>query len=237
MTFTRDNSANNVKAMVIGPIIFLGAPGSGKGTQAKRICERFAIPQISTGDLLREHRDKGTELGKKADSIMAQGGLVPDNLVCDMVVVRLERPDCIRGFILDGFPRTLDQAAWLDQVLVGKSFGGKVLEPVVVDLQVGYNSLFKRLTGRRSCPSCGRIYNVYFQPPKVADTCDFDGVKLVSRKDDSPEAISVRLKNYEEQTKPLADYYRHKGRLHEINGDQAADTVNEQVLSAVEGRK
>ncbi|MBI2683725.1 MAG: adenylate kinase [Acidobacteriales bacterium] len=222
---------------VIGPVIFLGAPGAGKGTQAKRMVERYGIPQISTGDLLREHVSMGTALGKRAKEVMERGELVPDKLVCDMVEMRLNRKDCERGYILDGFPRTVDQAKWLDGVLAKRDFFGQVIPPVVVDFTVSYNQLFKRLTGRRSCPNDGKIYNVYFQPPKVADVCDDCGAALVTRKDDTEEAITVRLKSYEEQTKPLAEYYRRQGRLRSIDGEQASEAVTAQTITAIEAAR
>jgi adenylate kinase len=226
--------AQSPQTATIGPVIFLGAPGAGKGTQAKRLVERYGIPQISTGDLLREHVRTGTALGKDAKAIMERGELVPDKLVCDMVELRSALQDCDRGFVLDGFPRTVEQAKWLDGVLAKRSFGGQSLPPIVIDFEVSYNQLFQRLTGRRSCPTCGRIYNVYFQPPRVPDTCDIDGTKLVTRKDDSEEAIAVRLKNYEAQTRPLTDYYRRQGRLHVIDGEQPTDAVTEQAIALIE---
>ena len=229
---TASKAATNTKT--VGPVIFLGAPGAGKGTQAKRVAERYGIPQISTGDILRDHRDRGTALGKQADAIMARGELVSDKIVCGMVETRLSQHDCARGFILDGFPRTLEQAKWLDGMLEHKEYAGHKMAPVVVDYQVGYNQLLQRLTGRRTCPTCGRIYNVYFQPPRVPDTCDVDGAKLLTRKDDTEEAISVRLKAYEQQTKPLTEYYKSKGRLHGINADQATDQVTEQTVAELD---
>lgn len=228
------DAAAQAKTRVIGPVIFLGAPGAGKGTQAKRMVERYDIPQISTGDLLREHVSMGTGLGRQAQQVMERGELVPDKLVCGMVETRLARPDCERGFVLDGFPRTVDQAKWLDGILAAKSFGGKAIPPVVVDFEVSYNQLFKRLTGRRSCPVDGKIYNVYFQPPRVADKCDECGSALTVRKDDTEEAITVRLKSYQDQTKPLTDYYRQQGRLRALNGEQATDVVTEQAIAAIE---
>ena len=222
---------------VVGPVIFLGAPGAGKGTQAKRMVERYGIPQISTGDLLREHVEMGTALGRQAKAIMERGELVPDKLVCGMVETRLARHDCDRGFILDGFPRTVEQASWLDGVLKAKSFAGQTLATVVVDFTVSYNQLFKRLTGRRSCPTCGRIYNVFFQPPRVPDICDEEGDKLVTRKDDSEEAIRVRLKSYQDQTLPLVEYYKKQGRLRAIDGEQPADTVTEKAIAVIEAGK
>jgi adenylate kinase len=231
-------AAVNAKTATVCPIILLGAPGAGKGTQAKLIVERYGIPQISTGDLLRDHVARGTELGKKAKAIMERGELVSDELVCGMVEERLSRPDCGRGFILDGFPRTVAQAQWLDQVLATKVFENQAhrrLQPVVINIAVGYNQLLKRLTGRRSCPTCGRIYNVYFQPPRVADLCDVDGAKLMTRRDDCEEVISERLKAYERQTLPLADYYRAKGQLREINGDQDPEAVSAETVSVIDG--
>ena len=226
--------AASTSAKVLGPVIFLGAPGAGKGTQSKKFVEMYGVPQISTGDILREHVSAGTALGRQAKEIMDRGELVSDKIVCMMVETRLSQPDCDRGFILDGFPRTLDQAQWLDGVLAAKTYEGKTLAPVVVDFEVSYNQLFKRLTGRRSCPTCGRIYNVYFQPPRVPETCDSDGSKLVTRKDDSEEAISVRLKSYEEQTRPLVEYYRQQGRLHVINGEESSESVTKQAQAALE---
>jgi adenylate kinase len=226
--------AASTSAKVLGPVIFLGAPGAGKGTQAKKFVEMYGVPQISTGDILREHVSSGTALGRQAKEIMDRGELVSDKIVCMMVETRFAQPDCDRGFILDGFPRTLEQANWLDGVLAAKTYEGKALAPVVVDFEVSYNQLFKRLTGRRSCPTCGRIYNVYFQPPRVPETCDIDGSKLVTRKDDSEEAISVRLKSYEEQTRPLVEYYRQQGRLHVINGEEPSEAVTKQALAALE---
>ena len=219
---------------VLGPLVFLGAPGAGKGTQAKRLARRYEIPQISTGDMFRDQKAQGTELGTKAKSYMDQGKLVPDELLYEMVEERLERPDCDRGFILDGFPRTVPQAQWLDRYLARRLFDGRSLPPVVIDFEVGYNQLLQRLTGRRSCPVCGRIYNIHFQPPRVSDTCDVEGAKLVIRKDDSEQVISERLNAYEQQTLPLADYYRKQGRLHIINGDQDADQVTREAVEFLE---
>ncbi len=228
-------SSADAPAKAVGPIIFLGAPGAGKGTQAKLVAERYGIPQISTGDILRDNVARNTELGRQAKAYMDRGELVPDRLVCDMVADRLRQADCNQGFILDGFPRTVAQAEWLDALLADEFFENRCqIPPVVVDFAVGYNQLMRRLTGRRSCPSCGRIYNVYFQPPRVAEICDVDGSQLVTRKDDREEVISERLKAYERQTLPLTDYYRRKGRLREVNGDQDPDRVTAEVFRAIE---
>ena len=221
----------------IGPVILMGAPGAGKGTQAKKVVEAFGIPQISTGDILRENVAQGTSLGKQARSIMERGELVPDQLVCDMVAQRLLQTDCARGFVLDGFPRTVAQAQWLDGFLQSEAFKLQPcssLPPVVVEIAVGYNQLFKRLTGRRSCPACGRIYNVYFQPPRLPDRCDVDGSPLAIRKDDSEEVIAERLKAYERQTLPLVEYYKAQGRLRVLDGEKDPDAVTQETLKAIE---
>jgi adenylate kinase len=227
------------KTMTIGPVVLLGPPGAGKGTQAKRIAETFGIPQISTGDILRENVAQKTELGCKAKSLMEAGELVPDILVCDMVAERLAHADCVRGYILDGFPRTVAQARWLDAFLEGKLFeinqdGGRKcpLPPVVIQVVVDYNQLVKRLTGRRSCPTCGRIYNVHSQPPRVAGICDLDGSALVTRKDDREDVIVERLRAYDRQTLPLVEYYRSTGHLHQIDGNRSVEEVTAAVLDA-----
>jgi adenylate kinase len=216
----------------VGPVVLLGPPGAGKGTQAKRIAEHYGIPQISTGDILRANVAAGTELGKQAKAIMESGNLVPDDLVQQMVAKRVAEPDCVRGYILDGFPRTLAQAQWLDKFFENQR--DAKIPPVVVDIQVGYNELLSRLTGRRTCPTCGRIYNVHLQPPKVADTCDVDGSKLVTRKDDTEEVIAERLKAYERQTAPLTEYYRKQGRLAALDGARSVDDVTEQAFKALD---
>jgi adenylate kinase len=225
-------SATAISQKVIGPVVLLGPPGAGKGTQAKRIADRYGIPQISTGDLLRANVAQGSELGKQAKAIMDRGDLVPDALVEGMVAARVAQPDCARGYILDGFPRTLAQAQWLDNFFKDHKVAGA--PPVVVDIQVGYNELLGRLTGRRTCPSCGRIYNVHLQPPRVADTCDVCGAKLVTRRDDTEEVIAERIKTYERQTKPLTDFYQSQGRLRALDGARSADEVTEQAFKALE---
>jgi adenylate kinase len=221
----------------IGPIVLLGPPGAGKGTQAKRIAEHYGIPQISTGDILRGNVQRGTELGVQAKAIMARGELVSDDLVCDMVALRLHDADCERGFILDGFPRTAKQAGWLDAFFESELFdnsnGGKCL-PIVVRIDVDYNQLVKRLTGRRTCLATGHIYNVYFQPPRIADICDVDGSPLIIRSDDREEVIRRRLTEYDLQTRPVAEYYEQKGRLASVNGDLEVAEVTGQIFWVVE---
>jgi len=214
----------------------LGAPGAGKGTQAKLISQRYGISQISTGDILRENVARATELGRKADPIMKSGALVPDDLVLAMVQDRLSCPDCDRGFILDGFPRTVKQAEWLDRYLGSRTFGGRTMRPVVMNVEVGYNQLLQRLTGRRSCPVEGKIYNIYFQPPQKEGVCDCCGSQLVQRKDDKEEVISKRLKEYETQTLPLVDYYRRQGYLHRVNGGLPVEQVSAEAFGVIEGR-
>src|SRR5262245_15780651 len=230
------NIAANVvpeASFAVGPIVLLGAPGAGKGTQAKAIAQRYGVPQISTGDILRDNVARGTELGKNADPIMKSGKLVPDELVLPMVADRLCRPDCDRGCVLDGFPRTVGQAAWLGKYLATRKFGGRVLHPVVISIDVSYNQLLQRLTGRRSCPVDGKIYNIYSQPPQREGVCDTCGTQLVQRKDDKEEVISKRLKEYEAQTLPLVDYYRQQGRLHRLNGELPVDKVTGEAMAVI----
>ncbi len=217
-------------AVVPGPILLIGPPGAGKGTQAKNLVEIWGIPQISTGDLLRANVKAGTELGVKAREIMGRGELVPDDLVNQMVALRLSAPDCARGYILDGFPRTLVQAKWVDAHLSGMV---GYLPVVAVQLKVDYTHLVRRVTGRRNCPTCGSIYNVYLQPPKVDELCDLDGTPLVRRSDDTEEVFAERLRTYEAQTAPVAAHYRGLHRLEEIDGDQEVDTVTAGILAAV----
>ncbi len=223
----------------VGPVVLLGPPGAGKGTQSKRLMEHYGIPQVSTGDLLRENVAHGTELGLAAKAVMARGELVSDDLVCNMVRERLLQPDCKRGYILDGFPRTAAQAGWLDALLEHQIFDnsrGTRTWPIVIRLDVDYNQLLLRITGRRCCPTCGRIYNVHSQPAHVYEVCDIDGSKLVTRNDDRLEVIQPRLKAYQEQTRPVADYYQRTGRLISVNGDRPVDEVTEQIYRILEDR-
>jgi adenylate kinase len=230
----------NETAQSVGPVILLGPPGAGKGTQAKQIVERYGIPQISTGDLLRDHVARGTSLGLEAKVIMARGELVPDDLMYGIVAHRLREPDCRRGFVLDGFPRTAAQAGWLDAFLEKEFFENwnrknpEECGPVVIQLVVDYTQLLLRLTGRRSCPACGRTYNIHFQPPRVDELCDVDGTPLVIRDDDRPEVISERLAAYENQTKPVADYYRAQHRLVPVNADRAMAEVTAQIFGVID---
>jgi adenylate kinase len=236
MPAATSTDAGASQTRTVGPIILLGAPGAGKGTQAKLISQRYGIPQISTGDILRDNVARATELGRKADPIMKSGALVPDDLVLAMVQDRFSCPDCDRGFILDGFPRTVKQAEWLDRYLSSRTFGGRTMPPVVMNVEVGYNQLLQRLTGRRSCPVEGKIYNIYFQPPQKEGVCDCCGSQLVQRKDDKEEVISKRLKEYETQTLPLVDYYRRQGYLHRLNGELPVEQVSAEAFGVIEGR-
>jgi adenylate kinase len=225
----------NETAQKIGPLILLGPPGAGKGTQAKRIAEHYDIPQISTGDLLREHVSRGTELGLMASAIMDRGELVPDELIYGMVANRLNQADCARGFILDGFPRTAGQAGWLDVFLEREFFEkSEKCTPVVIRMDVDYTQLLLRISGRRSCPTCGRIYNLHFQPPRFDELCDQDGSKLIQRNDDREEVIRPRLEAYEIQTRPVADYYQSKGRLIALNADRPIEEVSAEIFDVID---
>jgi len=222
-------------AQSVGPVILLGPPGAGKGTQAKQIVERYGIPQISTGDLLRDHVARGTSLGLEAQVVMARGELVPDELMYGIVAERLRKDDCRRGFILDGFPRTAAQAGWLDAFLEKEFFDNSDTGSlVVIQLVVDYTQLLLRLTGRRSCPTCGRLYNIHFQPPRVDELCDVDGSPLIIRNDDRSEVITERLNAYEKQTKPVADYYREQHRLVPVNADQTVAEVTAQIFGVID---
>jgi adenylate kinase len=214
-----------------GPILLLGAPGVGKGTQAKELVKLWGIPQISTGDLLRTNVSKGTDLGKLADEIMKKGQLVTDDLVNEMVAARLEDPDTERGFILDGFPRTLVQANWVDAKLSAHT---GALPVVAVSIQVDYNQLLRRVTGRRNCPVCQTIYNVYLQPSKVEGICDIEGATLVQRSDDTEFCFAGRMATYQDLTAPVVEHYRALSRFAEINGDQPVADVAAGIVSSVE---
>jgi len=219
-----------VVQVIPGPILLLGAPGVGKGTQAKEIMAAWGIPQISTGDILRANIAGGTELGKKSKAIMDRGELVPDGLVNEMVADRLQQPDTANGYILDGFPRTLGQAKWLDSYLSAQ-YGA--LPVVAVSIKVGYTQLLRRITGRRSCPVCKSIYNIYLQPPKVDELCDLDGTPLTRRSDDTEEVFEERMRTYDSQTAPVVEHYRGLGRFEEVDGEQPVDAVAAAVMAAV----
>jgi adenylate kinase len=214
-----------------GPILLLGAPGVGKGTQAKELVKIWGIPQISTGDLLRANVSQGTQLGRVAKEIMGRGELVPDSLVDDMVAARLRAPDTAKGYILDGFPRTLGQASWLDGQL---ALNPKSLPVVAVSIQVDYNQLLRRITGRRNCPVCQTIYNVFMNPPKREGFCDVEGAALVQRADDTEEVFKERMRAYEALTAPVVEHYRALGRFAEVDGDRPISTIAAGIVAAVE---
>jgi adenylate kinase len=214
-----------------GPILLLGAPGVGKGTQAKELVKIWGIPQISTGDLLRGNVAQGTELGRTAKEIMGRGELVPDSLVNEMVAARLHAPDTGNGYILDGFPRTLVQAAWLDDRLAARSEG---LPVVAVSIQVDYNQLLRRITGRRNCPVCQSIYNLYGKPPLRDGLCDADGTVLVQRADDTEKVFEERMRAYAALTAPVVEHYRALGRFAEVDGDRPIEAIAAGIVAAVE---
>lgn len=212
-------------------IVFLGAPGSGKGTQAQRLMAEFKLPQISTGDLLREAVQAGTDLGKRAKAAMDAGELVSDEIVLGIIAERLAQPDCAGGFILDGFPRNLNQASALEPVLsnIGQSLDAAVLLDVDLDI------LMKRLTGRRTCSKTGKLLNIYFSPKEDLDACLAAGGELVQRDDDNEETIANRLTVYREQTEPLVDFYREAGLLRTVVGQGDIDEIYSRVKTALDG--
>ena len=202
-------------------LIMLGAPGAGKGTQAKRIAAKYGIPHISTGDIFRANIKNGTELGKKAQTYMDQGLLVPDELVCDLVVDRIQQSDCEKGYVLDGFPRTIPQAEALTAAL--EKLGTSI--DYAINVEVPDANILKRMGGRRACLGCGATYHVEFNPPKQEGICDTCGAALVLRDDDKPETVQKRLDVYHEQTQPLIDYYTKAGKLAEVDGTKDMDDV------------
>lgn len=202
-------------------IIMLGAPGAGKGTQAKRIAEKYTIPHISTGDIFRANIKNGTELGKKAKEYMDQGLLVPDELTCDLVMDRIQQDDCKNGFVLDGFPRTIPQAEALDEAL--NKIGQKM--DYAIDVDVPDENIVNRMGGRRACLSCGATYHVEFNPTKAEGICDACGAQTVLRDDDKPETVQKRLTVYHDQTQPLIDYYKNQGILKSVDGTQPMEAV------------
>ena len=202
-------------------IIMLGAPGAGKGTQAKQIAAKYSIPHISTGDIFRANIKNGTELGKKAKEYMDQGLLVPDELTCDLVMDRIAQDDAKNGFVLDGFPRTIPQAEALDAALtkIGQSMD------YAIDVDVPDENIINRMSGRRACLNCGATYHIVSIPPKKEGICDSCGNELVLRDDDKPETVKKRLDVYHDQTQPLIDYYNGKGILKSVDGTQPMEKV------------
>lgn len=213
-------------------VVLLGAPGAGKGTQAKKLIDKYRIPQISTGDILRKAVADGTPLGKEAKVIMDQGGLVSDKIVLGLVEERLKQPDCKAGYILDGFPRNTAQAEALDKMLAG--MGASLTTALSIDVDM--NDLLKRLTGRRTCKSCQQMYNIYFTPPKKQGVCDKCGGALFQRDDDKEETIKKRLDVYEKQTAPLISYYGKKKILKAVQGVGSVDDIFKKVCATLEGK-
>lgn len=210
-------------------LVLLGPPGAGKGTQAEQLCSELSLPHISTGDLFRENRAGGTELGKTAQSFMDKGQLVPDELVVDMLFDRVSRPDCGAGFLLDGFPRTVPQAEALE---------GRLPEDAVVRalvLEVPDDELAARLSGRLTCRACGAMYHQRFSPPATEGACDKCGGQVYQREDDSPEVVQKRLAVYREQTLPLVDFYESRGLLTQVDGDRSREEVAAALIHAARG--
>lgn len=208
-------------------IIMLGAPGAGKGTQADKICAKYNIPHISTGDIFRANIKNNTELGQKAKSYMDKGELVPDELVVDLVVDRIKADDCANGYVLDGFPRTIPQAEALDAALA--AINDKV--DYAINVEVPDENIINRMSGRRACVACGATYHVVHIPTKVEGVCDKCGAELILRDDDKPETVKNRLNVYHEQTQPLIDYYTAKNVLHEVDGTKAMEDVFSSIVS------
>ncbi len=208
-------------------IIMLGAPGAGKGTQAKMIAERYQIPHVSTGDIFRANIKNGTELGKQAKEYMDKGLLVPDELTVKILLDRVAQPDCKNGYVLDGFPRTIPQAEVLDEAL--KNLGESI--DYAVNVEVPDENIVKRMSGRRACLKCGATYHIEHIPPKQEGICDTCGSELVLRDDDKPETVQNRLKVYHEQTQPLIDFYTAKGVLKTVDGTQPMEKVFEDITS------
>ena len=202
-------------------IIMLGAPGAGKGTQAKKIAAKYEIPHISTGDIFRANIKEGTELGTRAKAYMDKGELVPDELTCDLVVDRISKPDAANGYVLDGFPRTIPQAEALTRAL--KERGEKI--DFAVNVEVPDENIVRRMGGRRACLKCGATYHVEYNPPKQENICDVCQGELVLRDDDKPETVQKRLSVYHAQTQPLIEYYQAQGVLAEVDGTQDIDVV------------
>jgi len=214
-----------------GPrLIFLGPPGAGKGTQAARLAAHLRVPRISTGDMLREAIAARTPLGRKAGPIMEQGGLVPDDLLIGIIQERLVEPDCARGYILDGFPRTLPQAQGFESMRRGDA----TANVIVFNVEVPREELLRRLSGRRWCPTCQATYHVDNNPPKDDCLCDRDGTRLIQREDDKETAVARRLGEYDASTAPLVDYYRRRSRFHDIDGYRPVESVFGELKQIVE---
>jgi adenylate kinase len=234
-TLTSDSATHHSSApadttFLPGPVLLLGAPGVGKGTQAQLLMAAFGIPQISTGDILRENIAKGTELGKTAKGLMDKGQLVPDQIVNDMVQARLTGDDVHAGYILDGFPRTLAQATWLDTHL---PIFRETPPLVAINIRVDEAELLRRTTGRRTCSLCKHIYNIYSHPPVKPGICDIDGSPLQHRSDDTEEAFAERMKAYQSLTAPVIEHYRASNRFREVDGQAPVEQVAQSIIAAL----
>jgi adenylate kinase len=218
------------QAFLPGPILLLGAPGVGKGTQAQILMAEYGIPQISTGDLLRSNIAGGTDLGLKAKATIDSGLLVADEIVQNMVAARLLLPDVAQGFILDGFPRTLGQAMWLDGLLSSKP---ETVPVIAISIEVDEEDLRHRITGRRTCAACKSIYNIYFNPPAAEGLCDLDGTQLVQRPDDTEAVFTERMKTFELQTAPVIEHYRQLGRFATVDGGRSVEAVTADLEAAL----
>ena len=207
-------------------IIMLGAPGAGKGTQAKMIAAKYGIPHVSTGDIFRANIKNGTELGKKAKTYMDAGQLVPDSLTVDLLIDRISQDDCANGYVLDGFPRTIPQAQCLEDALAAR---GEAVD-YAINVEVPDSNIVNRMGGRRACVTCGATYHIVHIPPKKEGICDKCGSELILRDDDKPETVQNRLKVYHEQTQPLIDFYSAKGVLKEVDGTQDMNAVFEDIV-------
>jgi len=211
-------------------IMVLGAPGAGKGTHCKRIVERYGVAHLSSGDILRRERAENTELGRKAQSYMDSGTLVPDGLIVEMMSKAIRNAGTA-GYVLDGFPRTVNQAEALDESLAAGQNG----LDIVMNLQVDDDLVVERITGRRTCPQCGAVYHVKNMPPKEENVCDQDGAALVQRPDDTEDVVRNRLKTYYEQTEPVVEYYKNKGAVHDIDANADADRVAGLIFEKLDG--
>ena len=226
---------------VPGPVLLLGAPGVGKGTQAQILMDLWGIPQISTGDIIRENIKQQTPVGVEFQDLVAKGIFVPDELVNRMVAGRLSQPDAARGYILDGYPRTLGQAQWLDAQLAGDGFPGQngeltaagKLPVVAVSIEVRYDELLRRITGRRTGPVSKRIYNIYTNPPEIDGLDDADGLPLVQRPDDTEEVFAERMRQFADLTAPVIEHYRAQGRFTVVDGEHSVDAVTETIVAAL----
>lgn len=217
-----------------GPILLLGAPGAGKSTQAQLLTDKWLVPQISTGDLLRDmrkHPEKNvTLLGQQILKMMDDGHLIPDEMMQEIILDRLRQPDTKRGYVLDGFPRTLSQAEWLDGQMDGTIKG---LPVIAVSIRVSYTGLLRRIIGRRYCPTCARIFNIYDHSPEQKIVCDADGTVLTQRPDDTEEVLSERMRTYREMTTPVVEHYHTTTRFAEVNGDLPVEETNRAIVDAI----